>query len=847
MASDSSLGSSAFIPESTNTYNSNNYNPGSQGGYDNTPTQTNQYPNEKINVRQIGLRDKYDASSGLAQTNANDVQQTTVEYTVTVDTRDCVGMNSLKDAQDAAVFNGVRSGTYGVVLNASNTSPITLTLDSVLALQNGDEIEVTAVKGNLNANGSFIISNVTVTASPIGTVTLNDSYSMGIYTGGGEWNLPSDPGYPLLSANDSVVKGNQIIMKLNYPIRNIRTFALNNIVIPRDIIPLPVYIKDFIDISTTYTNTSYPGLTETNYTTYIPQERKYLEEQLLGFYSSPLSSWRSYRNGSISMADQVTPPPLGLWNPPVGDWPLQPVPYPFQTVPTYKSNNFTVSGQTGTFHLILSGYGVYDLIDWTAVPSGDPIADATTTSLMRKLLFFLIVQKQSYRDIDYVDLIINCNTVTPGDYTYPFGYGDFQRFVCGPGYQLNYQPGTNTSLPEDPTIASTDSPVPFPDFRGNVCGPYNYPGCRFQKIGLVSVIQDLYLNGDLANLHGQPIILANVPTEAIPEHPSFGLNFLSLVEVNLGNYSTTTNINILNAMRIVPNGFGALTVRANGQGIAPYTSIYGQISGLGAGGQGPSINGYGQWVNRGIYGTSGSLSDPIAQGPLGSNITPPSSDASYPGVGAIEINYNTAFYDSGPNFGNFINSITNYINFAVNDIPDTDIIVKVLEANRTRAQSTNSNNSYAILDCPIRLNIGSANGTQQYIESVQSLVSGASFYWKQRFITPIARLDSIHISFTTYDGTEIPLEKMLQQRRSLELQQLTTQILNNLDITTTALNNIAYLFDPLNPKLIGRLTRYISIIFNIEAYEASTPGLLPESYTGIAPYIPANSEIRPYS
>jgi hypothetical protein len=46
------------------------------------------------------------------------------------------------------------------------------------------------------------------------------------------------------------------------------------------------------------------------------------------------------------------------------------------------------------------------------------------------------------------------------------------------------------------------------------------------------------------------------------EDSSFGLNINSIININLENVMTTTNLNILNAMRIVPNGFGALSVRA---------------------------------------------------------------------------------------------------------------------------------------------------------------------------------------------------------------------------------------------------------------------------------------------
>jgi hypothetical protein len=60
---------------------------------------------------------------------------------------------------------------------------------------------------------------------------------------------------------------------------------------------------------------------------------------------------------------------------------------------------------------------------------------------------------------------------------------NFRRFLCGPGLQLNYQPGTSDGA--NPSIvAAVDWPIAFPDFKGNVWGPYDTPGDRFQKFGL---------------------------------------------------------------------------------------------------------------------------------------------------------------------------------------------------------------------------------------------------------------------------------------------------------------------------------------------------------------------------
>src|SRR5574343_1898306 len=127
MASDTSLGTSEFIPSTINNYSMLPVNRTLE--YASSQTQ---YPNDQQNIKNMGLRDKYDASAGLSAQNASDVQYSVFETSITVDTRDCVGMNSLLDAQSASIFNGSRDSVYGFVINASNTSPIVMTLDSVV-------------------------------------------------------------------------------------------------------------------------------------------------------------------------------------------------------------------------------------------------------------------------------------------------------------------------------------------------------------------------------------------------------------------------------------------------------------------------------------------------------------------------------------------------------------------------------------------------------------------------------------------------------------------------------------------------------------------------------------------
>lgn len=795
---------------------------------------------------QFGLRDKTDQGSGLVQKNPLDSQFTVLENTIYVDTRDCVGTQSLADARayflnkgGRALANGSITATTGLGIN-----PVVVTFNSVVDLKNGDTIVISGVRGNTNVNGTQILSSV---STVLNTATITSGPN-GNYSGGGTWYRAADNGYPELKNTDSTIVGNVMTISLGKELKNLRDISLFHIVVPRDIIPLYYWLSDFILTSVNSTNSTYNlytgGTVTTDYTTRIPQEAWYMTSRMIGFYSSPLDLWRTYEYGTFSMQSATTPPPMQLWNPPgPGTWPnFQPIPYPFQTVPTYQSNLFSVAGKTGKFNLILSGYGIYDLVDWTIISSpSTPTTDALNTSIIRKLLLVLICPIQSFGGIDYIEMILNCNTTSNVNPIQAYGFGDFQRYIPGPGQGLTYQPNSNeiytlsngSGPPNNPQV---DSPIPFPSFRGNVWGPYSSPGDRFQKLGLRDIVQDLYMNGDLNNLLGSPVIITDVPAQAISQDPSFGLNFSSMIPVNLGNIAQATNPNILNAMRIVSNGFGAAVIRAEGANnpapIGPYYSNrYGSAGGIGPSGLGvPS-----SWVNTGVYGGAASFADPVAQGYSSAlNITPATSDASSTGNGT-QPSHLSSFFDLGPNNGAFQSSIQNYIGYTINDIPDNDIIIRVEEALRDeRAQSTRSFNGDALIDVPIRLNLGSSSGTDQYVESLQALLAQGTGYWEKRYLNPKSSLFRLHLNFFTYDGKPIPLERMLQPRAISTFLQTFVRINDALDINFSVNPfSFNFLFDPINPQLIGRMKRYLSIIFKIHTYEGSPPGNEPTSYSQI--------------
>lgn len=779
----------------------------------------------------IGLRDKYDQGAGLIQINPLDRQYTLLENTVVIDSRNCIGKTSLSDAQVYARSIGKRPLATGKIVSTTGLGvfPIMITFDSTTNLKDDDVIKITGVNGNTIVNGVHKITGI------VGNTGLIYTLANGNYTGGGIWVRNEDSSYPTGMNYQNKIIDNAFVIELEKNLKNLRTFTLHHIVIPRDIIPLTVYLPDFLTATTsdlvnvTYTSSSFVQ----NYTTFIPQEKEYVNLQILGFFSTPLDLFRSYTSGNFSIPDVYTPPPLQLWNPPIGVWPNQPEPYPYQTVPTYRSNDFLIGSES--YHIVLSGYGVYDLADWTSRDPGLTTAqNQLKTENMRRLLLLLICQKQSYKNVDYVELILNCSVTSNTDVSLAFGFGDFQRYVPGPGVAQSYQPGTAklwyTQPSGPPNVVQPDSPIPFPNFRGNVWGPYTAPGDRFQKFGLRSTLQDLFLNGDTSNLNGLPIVLPEVPTEDIPDHPLFGLNFNTLSELNLGNISQVQNPNILNAMRIISNGFGASNAMATGGGAFYTSNAYVGVNT--AGGIGPSSVGAPvSWSNTGIYGAP-SLDDPMAQGPLNGGLTPASASAT-----DVSITNSVSFFDFGANNGQFVNGILKYINYVVNEIPDTDLIIKVEESLRDeRVLTTDSFNSDCILDCPIRLSLGSTSGTVQYIESLQSLVGNASEYWEKRYFNSKAELSMLHIRLYSYDGTSIPIEKMLQLRTSSEFLDLYSRVLrdmvddpiNGIVLKNTPFENFS--FDPLNPALIGRVKRYMQIRFKVQCYEGSPPGLEPNTY-----------------
>lgn len=706
------------------------------------------------------LRDKVDNLRGLSKKETSSRQVTTYQHIIQIDSRDCVGTDSLACSRKTFETNGGRKEATGLVLSTTGfgISPIKVgtstTSVSAGQLKNGDIITITGVQGNTIINNTWKINNLTIpdfTLPYAGSSFELNSIGNGNYAGGGAWVRAADTGYPVITTNTNMIVGNEMTIALQKRLKAIRSISLNVSIIPRDIIPIYCYYKDLY-------NTILDPIT---YATFIPQETKFMQSISYGFYSTNLSIFRTY-DGDFAIPNQVTPPPLNLWNPLAGAWPNQPVPYPYQTVPTYRSGNITINSVN--CYLICSGYGVYDLNDWTAATRSD-------TETARKALLTAIIRPQTYNGVSYIDLIANCSTTSNN--ISPFGYGQFQRFLCGPGLQLNYQPGTSDGA--NPSIAAADWPIAFPNFKGNIWGPYDTPGDRFQKTGLRDTLQDLFLNGDLDNIFGAPIIKPDIQTANLINDPDYGINVNKCIEsANFGNISQATNLNITNAMRVVANGFGAASVTAQGSG-AYYTNSYQASGGIGP----SSLGAPSAWSQSGVYGVP-NLNDPNAVGPLSWNLltngTIPQTSVGNLPIGypaqTASISHRISWYDLGPCNGGFKSQMRSYMLYAIDNLPTTNLVIQAFQFPRDeRVQSTNSEVGSGILNIPIRLIPDiSSDGGFQYIEGLLPLLSQASDleYWGQRFLTPMASLDKINLKFYTYDGTPIPLERQLSYKCSCE-------------------------------------------------------------------------------
>ncbi len=138
--------------------------------------------------------------------------------------------------------------------------------------------------------------------------------------------------------------------------------------------------------------------------------------------------------------------------------------------------------------------------------------------------------------------------------------------------------------------------------------------------------------------------------------------------------------------------------------------------------------------------------------------------------------------------------------YAISNLPGTNLIIQAFQFPRDeRVQSTNSEAGSSILNIPIRLLPDvSSDGGFQYVEGLYALLSQSSDleYWGKRFLSPMASLDKISLKFTTYDGTPIPLERLLSYKCACE-----------------------------GTSSLLRSRREISLLFRVECYQYVNVGL----------------------
>lgn len=498
-----------------------------------------------------GLINRSRQAIGASEVNLEtaDPLVSTRTHQIFFDTRSCIGELSLREAQLAFSFNTASNG----------------------------KIPPERFKQVLQPDGSVSLLKLLEIVEQMDRDGLISGFPRRQETGTGN-SLP-------------YIQGNVIRFDLSKTIKEVISLELINVIIPRDIIPMYVYFPGFIEnclpfqLSSTGANFLNPLAAGPNsiWDSPVPPEiNDFIDPtmgsslsaiRLGGVFETPLRYWRTY-TGPNSMSRTATPPPYQLWNPPQNSftndpWPFQPVPVRQQRIPTYRAKN----------GVVFSGYGLYDLEDFPPLQQLQ-LADGSVVQIpLRKLILKLIVPKGQYINGTAAETLIDIST--DDDFndagivenpTTQTGYGDYQRFIPGPGLTMNYQPNQvrdGKAAPIDLSLSTYDSvtgtygpmPVPFPNFRGNRFGPYGRPGDAFQNNSLLATVDELYLNGDLDNLAGNPIIFENYnPTKNAYSFEEFSLVLRSPNDaVRFQNFETASNPNIKNAMRVsYDGGFGAV-------------------------------------------------------------------------------------------------------------------------------------------------------------------------------------------------------------------------------------------------------------------------------------------------
>lgn len=672
-----------------------------------------EYPNYPSKYGLIN-QNEYNKKSKEINLDNSDLVISERDNILLIDTRDCIGEESLKQARLNFVYDKIAEGQISV-----------------------SEFQETLTDGLVDEN-KLISKGFNFTNFP------------------DENNLKP------------TIKENHIDFYLKKELKQIISLEIANVIIPRDIIPLTVYVPNFIKNCIPDTQTSFVKNSNVYSTddSPVPPDLNEYNNNIEGFYESSMRFWRTY-TGYLAMQNSETPPPHQLWNPQQGNWPFQPEPKYLQRCPTYRSKN----------GVIFSGYGLYDLEDFPHLQEITLQSGIKVQIPLRKLILKLIVPKGQIVNGETAENLID-KSEDHDDLSDPLtqtGYGDYQRFLPGPGLGMNYQPNqARTGKPApiaDLGISTYNSgtgvlgsmPIEFPNFTGNYWGPYDNPGDRFQNNGLRQTLDELYLNGDLENIEGNPIIDPEYdPTTEAYTYERFFDSQKFNTKMTFRNFESCSNLNIKNAMRLT-------------------------------------------------YET-------------------------------------TNFIDLGSENGKFISEMTNYRSVFLSSVQNTDIVIKIRNASRTMyTQSMNISTNESNFNIPVRLNLGTTTGTQEYIESLHELIAGSGKgFWEHNFYPPKKSMKSIRIEFYTYDNKPIMLEKNLGFRKTVKDNAVLlaqSGISNNiiLKLPYTEENIITNNFvassaiitsksdikenEQFNPELVYYTNRNISMILKYRTYHSEGAGI----------------------
>lgn len=122
--------------------------------------------NYVLNMKQVNGKVRYSIFR-------NPATVTLTDSTTTATAPNHIGVSQVMD-------QGFGSPASTTISNASNASPIVLTVASVTGFNNGDMCYISNVGGNTNANGTFFISSVSGTS-----ISLDGSSGNAAYTSGG--------------------------------------------------------------------------------------------------------------------------------------------------------------------------------------------------------------------------------------------------------------------------------------------------------------------------------------------------------------------------------------------------------------------------------------------------------------------------------------------------------------------------------------------------------------------------------------------------------------------------------------------------------------------------------------